>query len=72
MDVKNNQVKDKYGNRKRGDCWEGRIFVLQQQVSLYDIDTRRLEMRKKSLKEKCKNFIDMKAEYTRISFCKRL
>lgn len=67
MDVKNNQVKDKYGNRKRGDCWEGRIFVLQQQVSLYDIDTRRLEMRKKSLKEKCKNFIDMKAEYTRIS-----
>ena len=65
--VKENQVKDKYGNRKRGDSWEGRVFVLQQQVSLYDIDTRRLEMRKKSLKEKCKDFVDMKEEYTRIS-----
>ena len=64
---KEKQVKDKYGNRRRGDSWEGRVFVLQQQVSLYDIDTRRLEMRKKSLKEKCKDFVDMKEEYTRIS-----
>ena len=50
MGTKNidNKVKDKYGNRKRGDSWEGRIFLLQEPVSLYDIDTRRLEMRKKS------------------------
>ena len=66
-EIKTNPVKDKYGNRKRGDSWEGRIFVLQQQVSLYDIDTRRLEMRKKSLKEKCQEFIDMKEEYMRIA-----
>ncbi len=61
-----NKVKDKYGNRKRGDSWEGRIFLLQEPVSLYDIDTRRLEMRKKSLKEKCDDFVSMNQEYTRI------
>lgn len=67
MEVKEEKIKDKYGNRKRGDSWEGRIFVLQNQISLYDTDTRRLEMRKKSLKEKCKEFIDLREEYKRIS-----
>lgn len=67
VNLKENQVKDKYGNRKRGDSWEGRVFILQQQVSLYDTDTRRLEMRKKELKKRCKEFIDMKAEYERIT-----
>lgn len=67
VNLKENQVKDKYGNRKRGDSWEGRVFVLQQQVSLYDADTRRLEMRKKELKKRIKEFIDMKAEYERIT-----
>lgn len=68
MGTKNtdNQVKDKYGNRKRGDSWKGRLFLLQESVSLYDIDTRRLEMRKKALKEKCDDFVSMNQEYTRI------
>lgn len=61
------KVKDKYGNRKRGDSWEGRVSVLQKQVSLYDTDTRRLEMRKKALKEKSDKFINMKKEYERIT-----
>lgn len=67
VNLKENVITDKNGNRKRGDSWEGRVFILQQQVSLYDTDIRRLEMRKKSLKEKCKEFIDMKEEYRRIT-----
>lgn len=58
---------DKYGNRKRGGKLEGRVFVLQQQVSLYDIDTRRLEMRKKTLKVKCEELTAMQQEYKHIS-----
>ena len=69
MELKTNNIltKDKYGNRKRGDKWEGRVFIIQQQVSLYDIDIRRLEMRKKALRQKCKEFYNMKYEYKKIS-----
>lgn len=66
MAQKEEIIKDKYGNRKRGDSWEGRISIFQQQVSLYDIDTRRLEMRKKSLKEKCDELVKVEEEYKTI------
>ncbi len=64
---KTDQIKDKYGNRKRGDNWEGRVFILQRQVSLYDTDTRRLEMRKKTIKTKCQELLDIQVEYKTIA-----
>lgn len=66
MAQKKEEIKDKYGNRKRGERWEGRLTIFQQQISLYDVDTRRLEMRKKALKEKCDELERIEVEYKTI------
>ena len=60
-------LKDKYGNRKRGDNWEGRVTVLKQRISLYDIDCRRLEIRKKAIKDKCDELYNLYNQYIEMS-----